>query len=369
MIPNIPTCKFFMQSIKDMIFSKHVENEIPHVFTVNNNNEIIKKINTVQNFKPNKLAKSGKAHTMLQIMSYLKKLNYEREYVFLRDGHQINIDWKYLNNEKFDHNNAPIILILHGLGGNSQSSYIKRFTNLAINKGYKVAIYNRRWHTDSFVHYNNCLPFPKHVNMEDMEDIVDHINKIFPNNKKYLVGFSVGANLAIKYYEKNKDNPFDACVSISNGYNIYKGLRMMEDKDTIKIVCNFMKELLNKKVLDNIKQYNKDIDLKKVLESKSLLELENNLIVPLYKYNNIEEYYNEDSCHLVIDKVSKPLLCICSKDDPFVNPELIDIPINASMKNDKIITIVTNSGGHIGWTDQDFNPWYADVVFEYFNAL
>lgn len=368
-LPNmIDTSTFFLTSIKDIIFSiKKPKSEKPQIFTMTSNESIVSKIDGILEYKPNILAKSGKAHTMLQIMSYLRFFNYEREYLYLRDGQLITLDWKY--NVKYKNiNDTPIILLLHGLGGNSQSPYLKKFTSVAINKGYKIVVYNRRCHNKD-ISSINCVPFPKHVNMEDMEDVVNHIDILYPYAKKYLVGFSAGANLAIKYYAQHMDNPFQACVSISNGYNIYKGLQLMRDKQSINIVCNFIKDLLNKNTVYNILKYNPDIDINKVISSKTLIELEENLVVPLYNYESIEEYYNDDSCHHVIDKVSKPLLCICSRDDPFVNQKMIDVPINASMKNENIITIVTKSGGHIGWIDESFQPWYINIVLSYFDQI
>lgn len=363
-LPNIfDTSSFLLTCIKDIICYHKPKVEKPQIYTIKNK-DIIKKISGINEYKPNILAKSGKVHTMLQIINYMKLYHYDREYLCLRDGQSISLDWKCIKNTI----DTPIILLLHGLGGNSQSPYIKKFTSIAVNKNYRVVVYNRRCHTKhkSVV---NCIPFPKHVNMEDIEDVVSHIDMLYPKAKKYIVGFSAGANLAIKYYAEHKSESFQACVSISNGYNIYKGLKMMTDKQTINIVCNFIKDLLDKDTINNIKRYKSAIDIKKILNSKTLIELEENLVVPLYNYTNLEEYYNDDSCHHVIEKVSKPLLCICSRDDPFVDPEMINVPINASMVNENIITIVTKTGGHIGWIDESFKPWYVNIVLSYFDNI
>ena len=61
-----------------------------------------------------------------------------------------------------------------------------------------------------------------------------------------------------------------------------------------------------------------------------------------------------------------PLLCLANMSDPLLDNTLLSVPIVASRRNENIITVVTNKGGHIGWIESiSREPWYSKVVFEY----
>lgn len=342
------------------------------------NKAIFSKMNSInEGFKPLWFAKSGYAQTLLQSMSEFIKLppdwvsyEYRREIITLDDGVEIALDWK--ENENMDEL-TPILLCLHGLGGDSNSSFLRTFTNISVNKGYRVVVYNRRGHGGMSLLPGNKL-FPKHVNMDDMDAVVQYIDYLYPMSTKFLIGFSCGANLAVKYlsYISERCSQFSAGVSINNGYDIFRGTKLLADNDKIcdGIVTQFLKDILVDGRLNEVKQMcgnlGGNIDFDAVMKAKSLQKLEELLVVPAYEYISLHEYYEDDSCHKVINDVNKPLLCISSRDDPFVHSDVLDIPIGAAKINEKIITIITDNGGHIGWIDSLNNiPWYSRVVFEY----
>lgn len=70
----------------------------------------------------------------------LPKLIYRREMLTLNDGGEIALDW---SDHKCD-DNAPVILILPGLTGASQSEYIKCLVAAANNFGARVVVFNNR---------------------------------------------------------------------------------------------------------------------------------------------------------------------------------------------------------------------------------
>jgi predicted alpha/beta-fold hydrolase len=346
-----------------LFFKKRQPKEVPFTFCVKNklNEKIINNIQSLQLYTPSIICKSGMVQTLIQQYLMFTNVDYEIEYIMTSDNETITLDWKYCKDKS-----KPLILCLHGLGGNSKSPYLKTFVNHVTNSNYNVVIYNRRRHTKNN-EKGDGVPFPKHVNMEDMELVVSTIKKKYPKNVKFLVGFSAGANLAIKYiFKHHKD--FLGTVSISNGYNIYDGLKMLTDKSINTIVVNFLKNLITSQVEKDILRYNSSIDIDKVKKAKTVIEFEESLLVPLYNYKNLKSYYNDCSCHKVIKNIKSHLLCLCSCDDPFIPSDLINIPINACAKNKNIITVVTKSGGHIGWIETG-GSWYINVILEYFEQL
>lgn len=70
----------------------------------------------------------------------LPPLNYRRELLSLKDGGEIALDW--MENDYAD--DSPVILILPGLTGASQSEYIKCLVAAGTSLGARIVVFNNR---------------------------------------------------------------------------------------------------------------------------------------------------------------------------------------------------------------------------------
>jgi predicted alpha/beta-fold hydrolase len=314
---------------------------------------------------------------------------YIPEKITFPDGVATFLDWKEPPQAP-DH--APIIVCLHGLGGNSSSRYLRIFTNYASQLGYRSVVYNRRGHgTGSLMPQSgsfktcahargtlrehnsetttaDCKIFPRHVNMDDMEYVVDHIQKKYPNAPKYLVGFSCGGNLAINYLAHHQTNPFLLTVAICNGYDIYNGTRLLKSKYFQKRATDFLLDLLDHRRFHEARNLaafkNVRIDWMAALQAKTIQDFETAVVVPAYGLQSLKEYYDQDSSHNKLDRVKSPLLCISNDTDPFVPKEMNKFPELGSKTNPYITHINTKYGGHLGWIEGLYKmPWYMNVIF------
>lgn len=356
--------------------------EKPTVSCINTekNLNILKNMPSVNVFNIAWFGRGPRAQTLLQAIAHVdKNIKYKREMISAEDGVELSLDWK--ENNEIMNRETPIVLCLHGLGGDSGSRFIETFTNLSLKRGYRTVVYIRRGHggTSLLSRVENDTEdvlFPKHVNMEDMMCVVDHLLKKYPRAPKYLIGFSCGANLLINYISKFPYNPFIGCASVSNGYHIYDGTKILSEKSPIcdGIVSQFLKDILSSGRLEEVekiaKRANIDIDFESVMKCKSITKLEEMLVVPAYGFKSLKDYYEKDSCHTRIKDVKTPLLCIANKKDPLVHHSMCDIPIQASLCNENIISVTTEHGGHVGWIEEmNKDPWYSLLFFEFIQAL
>jgi predicted alpha/beta-fold hydrolase len=381
---------FTFVGIMEMIWSTTIASffdfsEKPTISYMKNekNDDILKHMPSVNAFNIAWFGRGKNAQTLLQsIASVDKNIKYDREIISTEDGVDISLDWKQ-NSEM--NQETPIILCLHGLGGDSETRFMQTFTNLSLKKGFRAVVYNRRGHggTSLLSRVENVqenVIFPKHVNMKDMVCVVDHLLKTYPLAPKYLIGFSCGANLAINYISKY--STFIATASVSNVYNIFEASRLLSETSSVcdGIVSQFLKDILSDGRLEEVKKIAKrssvNIDFESVMRCKSIKKLEEMLVVPAYGFKSLKEYYESDSCHNAINAVKTPLLCIANRNDPLVHSRMVDIPLEAAKSNENIITVVTEHGGHLGWIESfDKDPWYADVfsstlkTFDSYNIL
>jgi len=370
------------KALAEILVSPLKENkEIPQVTyaLTHKNVEIVQRCPLLQSYKSVWWAVGPFSQTLLQRLYPISKKDstcYRRELFKLSfDNVELALDWK---EDGMMDSTTPVIMCLHGLGGDSGSKYMQVFTNECMERGVRLIVYNRRGHADS-----NLMPedrgkhvphvFPQHVNMEDMEEVVAHVHTLYPRAPKYLVGFSCGANLAIHYIVKHPEM-FKATVSICNGYDIWKlnELLLAHHPATNKLAARFLQDVLKRNLTQAkiiAKAQELDIDFDKAMSCKTLNDFESAVVFPAYGYTSLEEYYTAASCCKHLDNVTTPLLCINNQEDPIVPAELIDIPRIASTTNPNIINVETVHGGHLGWIDAyGKTPWYMKLVFEYFAA-
>lgn len=297
---------------------------------------------------------------------------YIPEKIIFPDGVATTLDWK---EAAFGmHENSPIIVCLHDLGGNSSARYIRIFTNYASQLGYRSVVYNRRGHgtgslmpsTGNFK--TDCKIFPRHVNMDDMEYVVDYIQKKYPMAPKYLVGFSFGGNLAINYLAHHQTNPFLLTVTICNVFNIYNCTRLIKSKYFQKRTTDLLLDLFHHKRFHEARNLaafkNIRIDWMAALTAKTIQDFESVVVVPAYGFRSLKEYYDQDSSHNKLDKIKSPLLCISNDTDPFVSKEMNKFPELGAKTNPYITHINTKYGGHLGWIEGLYEmPWYMKIIF------
>ena len=193
------------------------------------------------------------------------------------------------------------------------------------------------------------------------------------------IGTSMGGNFLLKYAgEKKKECLLKALVVISAPFDMVLMMRSLGDpwhyfgyydkfilgslKFQAKAVSQFL--LANP---DAGKQ--KNINMEEVLNSKSTYEFDKNLMVKLYDFKNVEQYYRKANSNHVMSEISVPALAISSRDDPIVTSSCI--PYREFESNTFLAMAVTTVGGHIGWFSGFLTPkrWFTIPAFEFFEAV
>ena len=106
----------------------------------------------------------------------------------LFDGGEVGLDWISPDGEVAD--NAPIVLFLPGLTGDSQSEYIKSFVNIArwrLKARCVVFNFRGRGGHDLKTPRTYCAS-----NSEDLASVIDHIKATYPDAPVLALGVSLG---------------------------------------------------------------------------------------------------------------------------------------------------------------------------------
>lgn len=270
-----------------------------------------------------------------------------------------------------------VILLFHGLGGSSDSSYCRILANDFGNE-YKIIVYNRRAHVPDSQSPN----VPTHYDKADLECVLDYTSQVAKGRPIYGVGFSCGANLLMRYVgESGSSCIFKKVLSCGNGWDYNHATSNVRIPYMENVLCKFANEIyanvpgaklnspktlscgngwdINHVVSNIIQPFSENIVYNfaskmyanvagvKLNSPKSFREQE----MQLHNYEREEQlvaYYNNISAIEFIKNIRIPALCMDSYDDPIYwyhdMDSIIDINPNLSF-------IFTSHGGHVSWVE------------------
>ena len=173
--------------------------------------KIVNQMKSLKCYKPTPWLINGHIHTIWGMhFKGRKKTNYKplREDIDFEDGGQVTIE--HFVEEKIP-DDAPILFIIHTMGGGSREPCTNWAAYNFMKKGYRVIICSCRGCNGSKVKTKRICDS---TNCQDTHVIVNYISKKFPSaKKKFLLGFSMGAIISVIYSTEYDD--LDGVIAIS----------------------------------------------------------------------------------------------------------------------------------------------------------
>ncbi len=262
------------------------------------------------------------------------------EKIDLPDGDFLDLAWGTADLPA----DSPLIIILHGLGGCVDSSYVGRFMHVFNEQGWRSVLMHFRGAGKEL----NRLPRAYHSgDTGDLDFLMATLNEREPNTKKAIVGVSLGGNILLKWLgEQEETARVEAAVAISVPFVLNKvASRLNEGFSRIyqKHFLNQLKSVFAQKI--EIYRNPPEV-LKKAANCNCFWTFDHEVTAPLYGYNSVHSYYRECSSKKYLRHIKKPTLIIHAEDDPFMTPDILPREEELS---DAIVLEVSKKGGHVGF--------------------
>ncbi|KAK7312134.1 hypothetical protein VNO77_35762 [Canavalia gladiata] len=293
-----------------------------------------------------------------------------RQCLRTQDGGSVALDW-VSGDDRLLPPDSPLLILLPGLTGGSEDAYVRHMLVRARSKGWRVVVFNSRGCGDSPV---TTPQFYSASFLGDMREVVSHVTARYPNANVYAVGWSLGANILVRYLGQESHNcPLSGAVSLCNPFNLVvadedfrKGFNKIYDKALSNALCKiFKKHALLFEDIDG--EYNIPL----AANAKSVREFDDGLTRVSFGFKSVDEYYSNSSSSDSIKHVKTPLLCIQAANDPIAPYR--GIPREDIKENPNCLLIVTPKGGHLGWVAGDEAPlgapWTDPLVIEFIQYL
>lgn len=252
---------------------------------------------------------------------------------------------------------APLVLLLHGLEGSARSLYAYEMYRQLAQRGIRSVGMNFR----SCSGVVNRTPRSYHAGFtEDVHFVVQKLQRWFPGIPLGAVGFSLGANMLLKYVGEQREKiSLVTAVAVSPPFALDRGAETTKNSVGQVYLRYFMRALRQKlqaraPLLDGL------VDVEQVLAAQTFAELDALLTVPLYGFANVADYYQQCSSGRYLPDIHIPTLIIRSLDDPVFDPA--DVPHAAIDANPYLTAAITKHGGHVGFAEGQPGhlAWWAE---------
>lgn len=292
-------------------------------------------------YKAPLLFKSGQLATIYSgLFRKVKDVNQERNRFTLPDGDFLDLDWSYAS-KKTD----QLVIVLHGLEGNAQRQYMLGTTKIFNANDFDVLCVNFRGCSG----FDNLKYKSYHSGeTEDLKAVLKHVLEINKYNKLYLKGFSLGANVVLKYLgtENNIPNEVKAAIAVSVPCYL-KGSMLELHKLKNKHYHNHFLKKLKHKLNFKQRRFSAVISKQQIQNIKTLKNFDDVYTAVANDFDDAYDYYEKSSCLQYLKHIKIPTLILNAKNDSFLSPECY--PIEDAKTNSKLYLEMPEHGGHVGF--------------------
>lgn len=276
----------------------------------------------------------------------------------LPDGDFIDIDWLG--------DRGPIVIVLHGLTGSSDSHYARGILRAAARQGWRGAL----------MHFRGCSGEPNRLlrsyhagDTADLRFFVELLRRREPQTPLAAVGYSLGGNVLLKWLgEQGSNAPLRAAVAVSVPFDLAAATeRLMQGFSRIyelHLLRSLQVAITQKREVVELPW-----DQSMVAGIASLREFDERVTAPLHGFLGADDYYARSSCRAFLPRIAVPTLILHAADDPFMPRSVI--PGEKELSSYTTLELSPH-GGHVGFISGSLRAprfWLETRVPEYLAPL
>ncbi|MFD2248115.1 YheT family hydrolase [Pontibacter ruber] len=269
---------------------------------------------------------------------------YERERLTTPDEDFIDVDWSKIGS-------SELVVLSHGLEGDTGRPYIQGMVKAFNSHGVDALAWN----------YRSCSGEPNkllrsyHLGAsDDLDLVVRHALRSGSYETVYLVGFSAGGNISLKYLgEAPELVPQE--IKRAAVFSVPVDLKSSAKKISRIYTQRFLKTL-GQKLEQKRQMYPDQVDLTNYSNFWSFPEFDDRFTAPIHGFKNAEDYYTQVSSKQFLLNIKVPTLLVNAKNDPFLSKKCY--PTEEAEQNPYFYLEMPQDGGHVGFVEDMRNDIY-----------
>jgi uncharacterized protein len=289
----------------------------------------------------------GHSQTLWPVLTRRVRLEVRSERIELPDGDFLRLDWVGAD--------GPIVIVVPGLQGDLGSAYVRGLLRACQARGWRGVLLNYRGHVEP-----NRLPRRSyHCGMTcDLDYLVDYLTKREPGAPIGVVGYSVGANICLKWLgecgQRGQTLPVVAAVGVSAPFHLGAVAKKIE-RGFSRIYQWRLLRSLRQDVARKRKALGDDLGItcRELRGLNTFFKFDDRISGPWNGFKNAEDYYARTRSDVLLKHVAVPTLILNARNDPLVPAHLIPAQRDVS---DKVTLEISDGGGHLGFVTGRW-PW------------
>ena len=287
---------------------------------------------------------------------------YQRERLELPDGDFLNLDWSRLPAHR---PTDALALVSHGLEGDASRPYVRGMVRALNRAGFDALAWNYR----SCGGEMNRLLRSYHLgDTEDLDRVLRHALATGRYRRVYLVGFSAGGNVTLKYLGEDAARvpaevqraavfsvPTDLQASSVHIGRLQNQVYMRRFLKSLRLKVRAKAELLPGQ-----------IDLEGIEELRNFQEFDNRYTAPMHGFDSAEAYYQYASSGRYLSGIRVPTLLVNAQNDPFLPASCY--PREVAARSPYVFLETPLDGGHVGFAESDGEYYSEQRAVEFLTA-
>ena len=270
---------------------------------------------------------------------------YRRERLELPDGDFLNLDWGRLPGSDLV---SGLAIVSHGLEGDASRPYMLGMVR-ALNRAGLDAL---AWNYRSCGGEMNRLLRSYHLgDTDDLDLVVRHALATGRYERVYLVGFSAGGNVTLKYLGEDADR-LPAEVQRAAVFSVPTDLQASSvhiAKPQNQVYLRRFLKSLRLKVRAKAELLPGQVDLDGIEELRDFQEFDNRYTAPMHGFDSADAYYKYASSGRYLSGIRVPTLLVNAQNDPFL-PESC-FPREVASASPFVFLETPPEGGHVGFPE------------------
>jgi predicted alpha/beta-fold hydrolase len=256
---------------------------------------------------------------------------------------------------------APLIVLIHGLTGCEDSTYVRRAAHFHLLRGRTVLRLNLRGAGPS----RGLAKGNYHAgSAPDVQDVIEGFGNDQTRDGVFFVGFSLGGNILL-----------NLLAALPVGHRVIGAATVSAPIEPLEACRRIMaprNALYHRWLLRRMKQ---DVlasgglsagEREAVERAKSVFEFDDNFVAPRNGFRDAIDYYERTAGAWRLPDIAVPTLLLHACNDPWIP---VRPYIERATKTSKSISIlVARSGGHVGFHERGYADTWHDRMIDRFLA-
>jgi predicted alpha/beta-fold hydrolase len=269
-----------------------------------------------------------------------------------------------------DRQNALTLIIVHGLEGSSDSTYMLGIAAKGLAVGMNVVRMNQR----------NCggtealAPTLYHSGRsQDVAAVAQNLIEQDHISRFALAGFSMGGNLVLKLageWGNTGPRQFRAVVAVCPAVNLAASADALHLRSN-RLYEQYFLWKLNRRLRTKARLFPGAFDTARLRGIRSLREFDDRITAFYCGFTGADDYYDRAAAAHVIDLIAVPTFILNAANDPFIR--ILPETRQKILDNPHITFVETKDGGHCSYladpSSRSDGYWAESQIVEFLSAM